>query len=168
MEMTGLNPSTDLILEVAVVVTDFNLNILTQSPSFVIHQPDNILNQMDKWNTATHTKSGLIDKSKSSIYSLEYVEKELLKLVKPLVKKGQSPLCGNTIHQDRKFLVNYMANFETYLHYRNLDVSTLKELARRWYPDIYNGFKKHNKHEAIADILESIEELKYYRVNMLK
>jgi oligoribonuclease len=118
---------------------------------------------MDKWNTKTHAKSGLTDRVKASTYTIEAVEEELLKLISTYVHKTKSPLCGNTIHQDRKFIVKYMPKLEEYLHYRNLDVSTIKELARRWYPSVYEGFKKHNKHEALADIHESINELKYYQ-----
>lgn len=166
MEMTGLSPTEHTIIEVAVVITDSNLNILAESPSYAIYQNENELNKMDNWNVSTHTKSGLIDRVKASEYSLETVEKELLKLLKQYTYKGKSPLCGNTIHQDRKFMVKYMPVLEEYLHYRNLDVSTLKELAKRWYPSVYQSFTKHNKHEALADIHESINELKHYQAHM--
>ena len=167
MEMTGLSAEVNVILEVAVVITDSELNILAESPSYAIAQPETELLKMDKWNVSTHTKSGLIERVRESIYSIDYVEKALLKLIQKYTNKHQSPLCGNTIHQDRKFLAKYMPNFDVYLHYRNLDISTLKELAKRWYPDVYTSFKKHNKHEALADIHESINELKHYRQHML-
>ena len=163
MEMTGLDPELNVVIEVAVVITDSNLNILAQSPSYAIFQPDAELSKMDKWNVSTHTKSGLIERVKDSTYMLESVEKELLNLIAKYVGRGCSPLCGNTIYQDRKFIVKYMPKLESYLHYRVIDVSTIKELAKRWYPDIASGFEKHNRHEALADICESIEELKYYR-----
>ena len=166
MEMSGLDTNQDVVLEVAVVVTDAKLNILIESPSYAIHQSDSILNNMDKWNTSTHTRSGLIERVKNSPHTIQAVEEELLKLINKYVQKGISPLCGNTIHQDRKFLSKYMPKLDNYLHYRNLDVSTIKELAKRWYPKIYEGFKKHNKHEALADIHESINELKYYQENI--
>ena len=163
MEMTGLSPENNVIIEVAVVITDSKLNILAESPSYVVSQPEAELAKMDKWNVNTHTKSGLVEKVKASTNSVAMVEKELLKLIKKYAVKHQAPLCGNTIHQDRKFMVKYMPTLEAYLHYRNLDISTIKELAKRWYPDVYAGFTKHNKHEALADIHESIIELKYYQ-----
>lgn len=166
MEMTGLDHSQNVILEVATIITDSNLNILAQSPSYAIFQPEYELEKMDRWNVSTHTKSGLLDRVKISVQTVEQVEKNILQLFKKYVEKGKSPLCGNTIHQDRKFISKYMPKLDAYLHYRNLDVSTLKELAKRWYPNCYNGFKKQNKHEALADIIESINELKYYRENM--
>lgn len=163
MEMTGLDPVKNVVLEVAVVVTDSNLNVLAESPSYAIVQPDEELAKMDKWNVGTHTRSGLLERLKTDGVTLEFAESEILKLLKKYLNKGQSPLCGNTIHQDRKFIVRYMPKLEEYLHYRNLDVSTLKELCRRWYPEVATGFSKHNKHEALADVHESIAELKYYR-----
>lgn len=163
MEMSGLNVEKDRILEIAVVITDKELNILTESPSYAIYQPDEVLNSMDKWNTSIHTKSGLVERVRKSQCSISQVEQELLNLIKQYVNKNTTPLCGNTIHHDRKFVLKYMPNLEEYLHYRNLDVSTIKELAKRWYPEICTGFIKHNKHEALADIHESINELKYYR-----
>ena len=167
MEMTGLSVIDNVIIEVAVVITDSNLNILDESPSHVIHQAEAELKKMDKWNTSTHTKSGLIEKVQKSKYTITQVEEELLTLIKKYIYKNKSPLCGNTVHQDRKFMAKYMPTFEEFIHYRNLDVSTIKELAKRWYPDIYNNFTKHNKHEALADIHESINELIFYRENML-
>ncbi len=166
MEMTGLSPEEHSIIEVAVVITDSDLNILAESPSYAVYQPDSELNKMDKWNISTHTKSGLIERVKKSTYSISNVEEELIKLLKKYTYKGKSPLCGNTIHQDRKFLSKYMPTLESYIHYRNLDVSTLKELAKRWYPHIYQSFVKHNKHEALADIHESISELRHYQNQM--
>ena len=163
MEMTGLDPDKNVIIEVAVVITDSNLNVLSESPSYAITQPENDLNKMDKWNVGTHTKSGLLERVKNSNFTLDMVEGELLKLIAKFVPKGASPLCGNTIYQDRKFIIKYMPKLEEYLHYRVIDVSTIKELARRWYPEAIKGFEKQNKHEALADIHESIEELKYYR-----
>ena len=166
MEMTGLDPNQNVVIEVAVVITDSELNILAESPSYAISQPAEELAKMDKWNVSTHTRSGLLDRIASSGIELAEAEKQILKLLKKHVAKGSSPLCGNTIHQDRKFMVLYMPVLEEYLHYRNIDVSSIKELARRWNPSIYDGFKKHNKHEALADIHESIEELKYYRQHL--
>lgn len=168
MEMTGLDINTNVILEIAVVVTDPELNILATSNSYVAKQPKSYLDQMDKWNTGAHTRSGLIDKVLISTLDIKQIEDELLNLIKPYVAKNQSPLCGNTIHQDRKFLAKYMPSLDGYLHYRNIDVSTIKELTKRWYPHVFNSFKKHNKHQALEDILESIEELKYYRQQIMQ
>ncbi len=167
MEMTGLDANRHVILEVALVITNDKLEIVAESPSYAIHQPHSELKKMDKWNVSTHTKSGLLERVKESTYNVEIVEKELLKLLKKYIPKNTTPLCGNTIHQDRKFLAIYMPKFESYLHYRNLDISTLKEIAKRWYPEIYKGFIKHNKHEALADIYESIDEFKYYKDKLL-
>lgn len=167
MEMTGLSAEQNVILEVAIVITDSYLNVLAESPSFPIKQPPEELAKMDKWNVGTHTRSGLIDRIASSGVELDEAEKEIIKLIKTYVPKGISPLCGNTIHQDRKFIVRYMPKLEEYLHYRNIDVSSIKELAKRWYPEIASQFKKHNKHEALADIHESIEELKYYQQHIM-
>lgn len=163
MEMSGLSVEENVVLEVAVVITDGKLNILAESPSYAIFQPEAELKKMDKWNVTTHTKSGLLERVKASQYTIEAVEKELLELIKQFTLKSKAPLCGNSIHQDRKFMAKYMPTLEEYLHYRNLDVSTLKELAKRWYPAICKEFIKHNKHEALADIHESINELKFYR-----
>jgi|SRR6185437_2906861 len=167
MEMTGLSVEENVVIEVAVVITDSNLNILDETPGYVIHQPESELTKMDKWNVGTHTKSGLLEKVRESTYSTAQIEAILLKFIKKYTYKGQSPLCGNTIHQDRKFVVKYMPKLAEHLHYRNLDVSTLKELAKRWYPGVFAAFIKHNKHEALADIHESINELKYYREKLL-
>ncbi len=163
MEMTGLDPEEERILEVAMIVTDQELNILAKAPVYVIHQSDELLDSMDAWNKGTHGKSGLIDKVKASQVTEAMVEKELIHFLRQYVNKGQAPLCGNTIGQDRRFMVKYMPKLEAFLHYRSIDVSTLKELARRWRPELIDGFKKAQKHTALADIEESIEELKYYR-----
>ena len=163
MEMTGLLPESDRVIEIAMVVTDAQLNLLVEGPVLVIHQPDAVLDGMDGWNKSTHAKSGLIDKVKSSALDEAAVEALALGFLKEHVPAGISPMCGNTICQDRRFMARWMPRLESYFHYRNLDVSTLKELVRRWKPEIAKGMVKHNKHEALADILESIEELKYYR-----
>jgi oligoribonuclease len=168
MEMTGLDPDTDRIIEIAVVVTDSNLNILGEGPVFAIHQSDEILNGMDSWNTGTHGRSGLTERVKASTVSEADAEAALIEFLKQHVPAGKSPMCGNTICQDRRFMVRGMPKLEAFFHYRNLDVSTLKELCRRWKPELVNGFKKHQKHTALADILESIEELRYYREHFIK
>jgi oligoribonuclease len=168
MEMTGLDPDTDKIIEVAVVVTDSNLNILGEGPVFAIHQSDEILDGMDSWNKGTHGRSGLIERVKASTVSEAAAEDALIEFLKQYVPSGKSPMCGNTICQDRRFMVRGMPKLEAFFHYRNLDVSTLKELCRRWKPELVNGFKKHQKHTALADIIESIEELRYYRENFIK
>lgn len=168
MEMTGLDPDTDKIIEVAVVITDMQLNILAEGPVFAIHQPDAILDKMDNWNKGTHGRSGLIDRVKASTVTEADAEKALVEFLKVFVPAGKSPMCGNTICQDRRFMVRGMPKLEAFFHYRNLDVSTLKELCRRWKPELASGFKKHQKHTALADIIESIEELKYYREHFIK
>lgn len=166
--MTGLFPHRDRIIEIAVVITDGQLNVLAESPVLVVHQSDEVLNGMDAWNTSTHRKTGLTDKVRASTLDEAEVESQMLEFIKQYVQAKKSPMCGNSICQDRRFLANYMPKLEDYFHYRNLDVSTLKELAKRWKPPIYDGFKKANKHEALADIYESIDELKYYRANFLR
>ena len=168
MEMTGLDPDTDRIIEVAVVVTDSNLNVLAEGPVFAIHQSDEILNGMDAWNKGTHGRSGLIDRVKASTVSEADAEKALIEFLKNFVPGGKSPMCGNTICQDRRFMARGMPKLEAFFHYRNLDVSTLKELCKRWKPELASGFKKHQKHTALADIMESIDELKYYREHFIK
>jgi oligoribonuclease len=168
MEMTGLNPDSDRILEVALVITDSQLNTVATAPVMVVHQPDEALAAMDDWNKSTHARTGLIDKVKASVLTEAGVEDRLLAFVSEYVPGKTSPLCGNSICQDRRFLARHMPRLEAYLHYRNLDVSTLKELARRWRPEISKGLSKQGKHEALADIHESIEELRYYRENFLK
>jgi oligoribonuclease len=163
MEMTGLQPEADRILEVAVLVTDSQLNILAESPVWVLHQPDEVLEAMDSWNRATHAKTGLIERVKASTLAEAQAEAQALDFLAPHVPANASPMCGNSICQDRRFLARWMPRLEAYFHYRNLDVSTLKELARRWKPELAKGFTKEGKHEALADILESIEELRFYR-----
>ena len=168
MEMTGLEPDTDRIIEVAVIVTYMHLNVLAEAPVFVIHQTDETLDKMDNWNKGTHGRSGLIDRVKASTVTEAQAEEELIKFLKLLVPKGKAPMCGNTIGQDRRFMVRYMPKLEAFFHYRNIDVSTLKELGKRWKPEMVAGFKKHQMHTALADIIESIEELKYYREHFIK
>ena len=168
MEMTGLEPDTDRIIEVAVVVTDMHLNVLAEGPVMVVHQSDAVLDGMDAWNKGTHGRSGLIDKVKASTLSEADVEAQCLEFIKQHVPARISPMCGNSIGQDRRFMVRYMPKLEEYFHYRNLDVSTLKELVKRWKPELAKGLTKHGKHEALADVYESIDELKYYREHFLK
>ena len=168
MEMTGLDPDKDRIIEIAVVVTDSQLNALSEAPVLVVHQPDSVLDTMDDWNKSTHARSGLIGKVKASALTETAAEEQLLAFLAQHVPGKTSPMCGNSICQDRRFLARYMPRLEAYFHYRNLDVSTLKELARRWTPELLKGLVKQGKHEALADIYESIEELKYYRENFLK
>ncbi len=168
MEMTGLEPDTDRIIEVAVVVTDSELNVLAEGPVFAIHQPDEILDGMDAWNKGTHGRSGLIERVKASTVSEAEAEAELIQFLKKYVPSGKSPMCGNSICQDRRFMVRGMPKLEAFFHYRNLDVSTLKELCKRWKPEVAGGFKKHQKHTALADIIESIEELRYYRQHFIQ
>ena len=167
MEMSGLLPDSDRILELAVVVTDAELNVLGESPVLVIHQSDAVLDGMDAWNQGTHKRSGLIDKVKASTLDEQAAATQMIAFLKQFVPAGKSPMCGNSICQDRRFMARYMPDLETYFHYRNLDVSVFKELARRWKPEIYSGFKKASKHEALADIYESIDELKYYREHFI-
>ena len=168
MEMTGLDPDNDRIIEVAVVVTDSNLNVLAEGPVFAIHQPDEVLDRMDAWNKGTHGRSGLIDRVKASTVTEADAEKTLIDFLRHFVPAGKSPMCGNSICQDRRFMVRSMPKLENFFHYRNLDVSTLKELCKRWKPAIVSGFKKHQKHTALADIIESIEELRYYREHFIQ
>jgi oligoribonuclease len=168
MEMTGLDPDNDRIIEVAVVVTDPELNIIGEGPVFAIHQSDELLDGMDAWNKGTHGRSGLIDRVKASTVTEAEAELALIEFLKPYVPAGKSPMCGNSICQDRRFMARGMPKLEAFFHYRNLDVSTLKELCRRWKPELASGFKKHQKHTALADIIESIEELKYYREHFIK
>ncbi len=168
MEMTGLLPDSDRIIELAVVVTDSELNVLGESPVLVIHQSDAVLDGMDAWNKGAHGRSGLIEKVKASTLDEEAATATMINFLKDYVGAGKSPMCGNSICQDRRFMARYMPDLEAFFHYRNLDVSTLKELAKRWKPAILPGFKKHSKHEALADIYESIEELKYYREHFIK
>ena len=168
MEMSGLNPDSDRVLEIAIVITDSELEVVAEGPVLVVHQPDAVLAVMDEWNKSTHAKSGLIEKVKAATLSEADVEQHLLAFLVGHVPAKTSPMCGNSVHQDRRFLARYMPALEAYFLYRNLDVSTLKELAKRWKPAIMAGLVKHGKHEALADIYESIEELKYYREHFLK
>jgi len=168
MEMSGLDPDNDRVLEVALVVTDKDLNLVEEGPVLVVHQPDAVLDAMDKWNQGTHGKSGLIDKVKASLLTEGDVEDAMIAFMKKHVSARTSPMCGNSICQDRRFLARYLPKMEAYFHYRNLDVSTFKELAKRWKPQIMAGFKKANNHSALSDILESIEELKYYREHFVR
>ena len=168
MEMTGLDPDSDRIIEVAVVVTDAELNVLGEGPVLAIHQSDELLDGMDAWNKGTHGRSGLIDRVKASTVTEADAEKQIIEFLKQYVPAGKSPMCGNSICQDRRFMVRGMPKLEEFFHYRNLDVSTLKELCKRWKPEIATGFKKRQMHTALADILESIEELKYYREHFIK
>jgi oligoribonuclease len=168
MEMTGLKPDADRIIEVALVITDQELNVVAEGPVWVVHQRDDVLDAMDSWNKGTHRRSGLIDKVKAATASEAEVEDDLVRFVTAYVPPNTSPMCGNSVCQDRRFLARYMPRLEAYFHYRNLDVSTLKELARRWKPEVMAGLSKQSKHEALADIYESIDELKYYRTHLLR
>ncbi|MBT9590190.1 MAG: oligoribonuclease [Thiobacillus sp.] len=168
MEMTGLSPETDRIIELAIVVTDADLNTVAEGPVLVVHQTDEVMNAMDNWNKGTHGKSGLIDRVKASQLNEAEAEAQMLEFVKQHVATGVSPMCGNSICQDRRFMARSMPQLEAFFHYRNLDVSTLKELAKRWRPGLVEAFKKSNRHEALADIYESIDELKYYREHFIR
>ncbi|MEO6823182.1 MAG: oligoribonuclease [Nitrosospira sp.] len=168
MEMSGLSPDNDHIIEVALVVTDSQLNVVAQAPVLVVSQPEAVLEGMDNWNKSTHTKSGLIDKVKTSTLTEAEVEARMLMFLQEYIPPGISPMCGNSICQDRRFLARWMPQLEAYFHYRNLDVSTLKELVKRWKPEIAAGLTKQCKHEALADIYDSITEMKYYREHFIK
>jgi oligoribonuclease len=168
LEMTGLKPEADRILEVALVITDHTLETVAQAPVFIVHQDDAALDAMDSWNKSTHGRSGLIDKVKAGTMTESDVESAALAFLREHIPAKASPMCGNTICQDRRFLARFMPALEDWFHYRNLDVSTLKELVRRWKPDLMKGIPKEGKHEALADILESIAELRYYREHFLK
>ena len=167
MEMTGLNPDSDRIIELAIVVTNSELEMVAESPSWAVHQPPEVLAGMDEWNQKTHGRSGLIDRVRASTLDEAAVEAEALAFVRKYALPDHSPMCGNSIGQDRRFMVRYMPQLEGFFHYRNLDVSTLKELCKRWRPEVYKGFKKKSRHTALADIQESIDELKYYRAHFL-
>lgn len=168
MEMTGLDPMTDRILEIAVVVTDAQLTVRVEGPVIAVYQSDEVLNRMDAWNKGTHGKSGLIDRVKASTIDEDAAQRQVIEFLRAYVGAKASPMCGNSICQDRRFMANYMKRLEAFFHYRNVDVSTLKELARRWQPGLVEGFRKHQKHTALADIHESIDELLYYRAHILK
>ncbi len=163
MEMTGLEPDNDHIIELAMIVTDSNLNVLAVSEAIAVHQPEEIMEGMDKWNKNTHGRSGLIDRVKASVINERAAELAMLAFMKPWVAARTSPMAGNSICQDRRFMARYMPELEAYFHYRNLDVSTVKELCKRWQPEIAKAFKKRSAHTAIADIIESIDELRHYR-----
>ena len=167
-EMTGLDPENDRLLEIAVIVTGPELQPRIEGPVFAIHQSDAQLDKMDSWNRNTHGRSGLIDKVKASTVTEAQAEQEILTFMSRYTPKGATPMCGNTISQDRRFLVKYMPRLEAFFHYRNVDVSTLKELAKRWRPEVYLSFKKQQKHTALADVHESIEELAHYREHFLR
>lgn len=168
MEMTGLDPDRDRIIELAMIVTDSNLETLAESPVWVVHQPDAVLDAMDDWNRKTHGASGLLDKVRASTKNEAAVAAEALAFMAEWVGKRVSPMCGNSICQDRRFMARHMPALEDYFHYRNLDVSTLKELCRRWKPELAKGLQKKSDHTALTDIRESIAELRYYRDNFLK
>ena len=167
LEMTGLVPEKDIIIEIATVVTDADLNVLAEGPSLAIHQDNKYLESMDEWNTRQHTKSGLVQRVKESEISVNEAEKQTLDFVMKYVDPGTSPMCGNSICQDRRFLYNYMPKLEKFFHYRHIDVSTLKELAVRWKPDIVSNSFKQSKHLALSDIYDSINELKHYREHFI-
>ena len=167
MEMTGLEPTADRILEIAMLVTDAQLSLLAEGPVLVLHQPDEVLEAMDSWNKNTHKKSGLIERVRASKLSEADAERAAVDFLSQHVPANNSPMCGNSICQDRRFLARWMPRLEAHFHYRNLDVSTLKELVRRWKPELAKGFAKEGRHEARADILESIEELKFYRKSVM-
>ncbi len=167
-EMTGLDPEAERIIEIAVIVTGPNLEPRIEGPVLVIHQSDEQLNRMDAWNRGTHGKSGLIDKVKASTVTEEQAQDQLITFLLQYVSKGGTPLCGNSIGQDRRFLVKYMPQLDAFFHYRNIDVSTLKELAKRWRPEVYKAFKKQQRHTALADVHESIDELGHYRSRFLR
>lgn len=167
-EMTGLDPEKERVIEIALVATSPDLRVRIDGPVLVIHQPDALLDAMDAWNKGTHGKSGLIDRVKASTLTEAQAEDLLVAFASRYVKKGHSPMCGNTISQDRRFLVKYLPRFEAYFHYRNIDVSTLKELAKRWRPEVEKSFKKRQLHTALADVHESIDELQHYREHFIR
>ncbi|WP_026376937.1 oligoribonuclease [Aestuariibacter salexigens] len=168
MEMTGLDPETCVVLEIASIVTDKNLNVLAEGPVLAIYQPDEILDNMDEWCIKTHGASGLTARCRESEETLESATQKTIAFLSQYVEAGKSPLCGNTIGQDRRFLVKYMPELEAFFHYRNVDVSTIKEMAKRWKPEVLNGFTKKGVHLALDDIRESIQEMQYYREHVFK
>jgi oligoribonuclease len=167
LEMTGLEPEQDVIIEIATIVTDGDLNVIAEGPVFAVKQPDILLDAMDEWNTRTHGNSGLTQRVKDSSTDARAAELATIEFLREYVKEGTSPLCGNSIHQDRRFLVKYMPELEAYFHYRNIDVSTLKELAKRWKPSAVSSFEKKGAHQALDDIRESIAEMQHYREHFL-
>lgn len=168
LEMTGLSPENDRIIEIATIITDSNLEIVAEGPVLAINQPEALLAGMDEWNTRTHHATGLVDRVRESTVDDRQAELETLRFIQRHVPRNKSPLCGNSICQDRRFLARYMKDLEKYLHYRNLDVSTVKELAKRWHPGLADGFGKQGTHRALDDIRESIQELRYYRTHFLR
>lgn len=168
LEMTGLDPDSDLIIEIATIITDKDLNILAQGPVLAVHQSDAALAAMDEWNQQHHGQSGLIERVKASTTDTAEAERQTIEFLKQWVPENTSPICGNSIGQDRRFLYRYMPKLEAYFHYRNIDVSTIKELAARWAPHVKDGFKKASTHQALDDIIESIEELRYYREHFIR
>ncbi len=168
LEMTGLDPDNDFIIEIATVVTDKDLHILAEGPVLAVHQEDSVMAAMDNWNQKHHGQSGLIDRVKKTTVDNAQAEQQTLDFLQKWVPEGKSPMCGNSICQDRRFLYRYMPKLEAFFHYRNLDVSTLKELAARWAPEIQKGFHKRASHQALDDVIESIDELKYYREHFIK
>jgi len=168
MEMTGLDPEKNRIIEIALVITNSALDIVAEAPVIAVHQPDEVLDAMDDWNQSTHGRSGLIERVRASSVLEAEAEAVMVAFLEQWVPEGVSPMCGNTVSQDRRFLLRYMPRFEAWFHYRNLDVSTLKELAKRWNPEVYKGVKKAGAHTALADVMESIEELRHYRDTFLR
>jgi len=163
MEMSGLNPDSDRVLEIAVVLTDAQLEVIAEGPVVVVWQAERVLAAMDSWNTATHGRSGLTERVRASRIDEEQAQQQVIEFLRTLVPAGKSPMCGNSICQDRRFMARWLPQLEAYFHYRNVDVSTLKELARRWKPEVYRSFEKKSRHEALADIYESIDEMRHYR-----
>jgi len=168
MEMSGLNPDSDRVLEIAVVVTDAQLTVIAEGPVLAVHQSERILSTMDEWNTSTHGRSGLTERVRTSVIDEPAAEESLLRFLAALVPAGKSPMCGNSICQDRRFMARWLPRLERFFHYRNLDVSTLKELARRWAPAVARSFEKKSLHQALADIYESINELQHYRTHFIR
>ena len=168
MEMSGLNPDTDRVLEIAVVVTDSQLEVLAEGPVLAVRQSERVLASMDSWNTATHGRSGLTARVRVSSIDEGEAQRQVLAFLQALVPAGKSPMCGNSICQDRRFMARWLPQLEAFFHYRNVDVSTLKELARRWKPEVYRSFDKKSRHEALADIYESIEEMRHYRQHFIQ
>ena len=168
MEMTGLQPEVNRVIEIAAVITDKELNVLHKGPVVAVHQPDIVLETMDEWNTETHTRSGLVERVRASTIDEAEAAKLFIDTFKRFVPEGASPMCGNTIGQDRRFMARWLPEMERYFHYRSIDVSTLKELARRWAPEHVKSFKKSTRHEALSDIEESIDELRHYREHIMK